>query len=329
MKIIAKSFPNKEQIQGRIDSSAFDGIEIFTFEDIIDDPDKYRELAKFTRDHFNPVNFETFYAVTIDGKKETEGLIDKNPKVRERSRQLLEKTIELNDGKGNVNTHLVGKHTIIKPGILNIVTADPIEQLNETGSYLRQFASDITLENVYTVDPKTGGNVPSMYNIGCDMPDFKYMYDFFGVPITLDTAHLAISLAEYAGYVNNRHIKVNGEKVKVEFSKYQRELGERVNKEGLTKVLVEQIELLPRIKNLHFINARLDENDDPSDGYLEFSAEDGRLIDLEKVLSHLKTRKDVTQILPEVVDGLYPPNPDYVKVPHMVRMANELRSYFI
>ena len=88
MKIIAKSFPDKGQIQGRIDSGAFNGIEIFTFEDIIENPDKYRELAKFARDHFNPVNFETFYAITVDGEKKTEGLIDESPKVRERSRQL-------------------------------------------------------------------------------------------------------------------------------------------------------------------------------------------------------------------------------------------------
>ncbi|MEK6922603.1 MAG: hypothetical protein AABX08_02265 [Nanoarchaeota archaeon] len=329
MKIIAKSFPNREQIQGRIDSGAFDGIEIFTFEDILENPGKYRDLAKFARDHFDPVNFETFYAVTVDGEKKAEGLIDERPEVRKRSRQLLEKTIELNEGKGNVNTHLVGKHAIINPKILNRPTVSPLEQLTETGEYLRQFASDITLENVYTVDPytvgKTGGNVPSMYNIGCDMPDFKFMYENFGVPITLDTAHLAISLAEYARYIKNGHIKVNGDKVTAEFLKHQHELGERVIRDGLTNVLIEQIGLLPQIKNLHFINAKLDENDDPSDGYAELTAEDGRLIDLEKVLSYLKSRQDVTQILPEVVDGLYP-NPDYVKVPHMVRMAQELRN---
>jgi len=69
MKIIAKSFPNKEQIQGRIDSKAFDGIEIFTMDDIIENPAKYSELVRFARDHFNPVNFETFYAVIVNGKE--------------------------------------------------------------------------------------------------------------------------------------------------------------------------------------------------------------------------------------------------------------------
>jgi len=236
---------------------------------------------------------------------------------------MVKKTIELNDSQGNVNTHFVGKHMVIDQKILNRPIANPQEQLLETGEYLQQFASEITLENVYTIDPKTGGNIPSMYNVGCDMLDFKLMYDQFEVPITLDTAHLAISLEQYARYHKKGNITVNGEEVTAEFLKHQLELGERVNKEGLTNILIEQIGLLPQIKNVHFINAKLDENDVPSDGYAELTAEEIRLIDLENVLFYLKSRQDVTQILPEVVDGLYP-NPDYVKVPHMVRLAKEI-----
>ncbi len=328
MKIIAKSFPNMEQIQGRIDSKAFDGVEIFTLDDIINDFKKYEELVKFARDNFGIVNFETFYAVNVNGEKHRYGLIDERPEIRERSRRLFEETIKLNDGWGNVNTHLVGNHVIANPEEVNVFTIEPKEQLTKTGEYLKQFANDITLENVFPFDVTgdlNGKDDIFLYNIGCDMESFKFMYEKFGIPMTLDTAHLAISLSQYSSYARYEHIPLNDRKFKVKYPDNQRNLGSRILVTDLMNVFIGEVNKIPKIKNAHFINARINEKGVYSDGYIEFVQENGMLLDLFRTLHLLHKRPELTQILPEVVDGNYASNPDYVKVPNMVEMALRVR----
>ena len=52
--------------------------------------------------------------------------------------------------------------------------------------------------------------------------------------------------------------------------------------------------------------------------------EEGRLLDLDMVLQYLRKR-GLEQIVPEVVDGNYP-SPDYIHVPSMVVMAQEIKE---
>lgn len=334
MKIIAKSFPSREQIQGRIDSGAFDGIELFIMDDIIENPAKYQEIVKFARDNFSVVNFETFYAVNINGRKRTSGIIDPNEEVRARSRALLEDIVMLNDGRGNVNTHFVGiPHTID----VNAVNRNPHnsgEQVLEFGNYLRQFNPHVSAENVITIEtiPAGEGEGILLYNAGADVDNFTGLYKQFGIPINFDTAHLGIVLEQYARNVRRKGLSViAGNPVRIELTDWQEKLGARVLDIGLNNVYIEELKRMwTLIRNVHFSNSALEkESDSYKDGYKEFSAEDGRLVNLDRVLHYLikeRQEADVYQMTAEVVDGLYPePKPDYARVPHMAEMAKTLK----
>lgn len=362
--IIGKTFPNQAQIQGRIDSKAFDGVEMFVMDDIIENPQKYQEMVKLARDKFPIVNFETFYAVNALGGKKTFGLIDERQEVRDRSRALFEATIRLNNERGNVNTHFVGRHLVLNPDKINKNPFSQEEQIQETGEYLAPFKRDVTLENVITFNSEPGGDEgPVLYNVGSDMDDFVEIYNRFGIPITLDTAHLAINLEHYwrhrerkgisdiNGRVDTSVLKSKGNNYRISLTEGQSLLQTKMwdsccycshdvdkmtsppsgHEYLIMKEWMSEVSKLPRgaIKNVHFINGKVDDNDEYSDGYVDFSAQDGRLLNLGDVLSYLTSGQCVFQIVPEVVDGLYatPEAPaDYNKVPYMVKLANTLRE---
>ena len=347
--IIGKTFPNQAQIQGRIAhkmvipdtkspydsrnfaklSDAFSGVEMFVMDDIVENLQKYQEMVKLARDNFPIVNFETFYAVNALGGKKTYGLIDERQEVRDRSRALFEAAVRLNDGKGNVNTHLVGKHLVLNSDRTNKNFHSPEEQFQETGEYLSPFKKDISLENVITFNSEPGGDEgPVLYNVGSEMADFVKMYNRFGIPMTLDTAHLAINLEHYRRFIVKRDLMAKGKTHCLILTLDQMDLGNAV-KNDITNVWASEVSKLPigAIKNVHFINGKVDNNDEYSDGYIEFSAENGRLLNLGKAFNDLTSRGDVTQMVAEAVDGPYatPEAPaDYNKVPYMVKLAEEI-----
>lgn len=363
MKIIAKSFPNQAQIQGRIDSKAFDGIELFIMDDVVENPAKYKEIIKFARDNFSVVNFETFYAVNADGRKRTGGLIMPETAVRERSRALLEATIALNEGKGNVNTHFVGKPSPLVAGDCNFNMASADEQISQIGEYLAPFKDVVSLENVITFEmsPAGQGEGALLFNVGCDIPDFVTMHEKYGVPMNLDTAHVAICMEHYRRQAERGHLLLGGQETPIGLTDYQKRMGERLRKEvkttenmeqiyshyvtkpsaipfEITNAFLEEIAKLPAgaIKNVHFINSKVNDKDEYSDGYVEYSAGTGRLLDLDRVLPYLLDREQKTgkpaTLVTEVVDGLYttPENPaDYNGVPYMVKMADETRRKMV
>lgn len=338
MKIVAKSFPNAAQIQGRINSKAFDGIELFIMDDIVENPAKYKEIVKFARDNFSVVNFETFYAVNAGGRKRTGGIISPEPDVRARSRALLEATVALNEGKGNVNTHFVGVPSVIKAGDCNFNMASADGQISRIGEYLSQFKDVVSLENVITFEmsPAGEGEGALLFNVGCDIPDFVTMYEKYGVPMNLDTAHVAICMEHYRRQAERGHLLLGGQKTPIGLTDYQRELGGRALTDKINNVFINEIAKIPVIKNVHFINSNVNEKDEYSDGYVEYSAGTERLLDLDRVLYYLLDRKQRTgrpaTLVTEVVDGLYatPEKPaDYNAVPYMAKMADETRRKMV
>ena len=318
MNIIAKSFPTPAQVQGRIDSNAFDGIELFVHPSIPLETQK--QAIQLARDSFPVVNFETFYYVPVNDKKEIGCLISTNSGIRDATRRLLETAVELNQGLGNVNTHFAGCPVLSDEDIVKSPSLD--EQLDMIGQHLAKYYPHVCLENVIPFDAIEN---KAIYSNGCDMTDFARMHQKFGIPMTLDTAHLAISLQQYALAVQKAEMLG---RMPVAFSPERLRLGQQVLHQGLMKTWLEQISQLPygAIRNLHFINAQVDDNGDYRDGYREFSQGNGRLLDLHQALPVLRNRKDAKYMVAEVVDALYSKTPDYDKAPEMAQMARELRA---
>lgn len=328
MKILAKSFDDKEQIYRRSRAKCFDGIEIFIRDNILSDFEKYKDLIGFAKCHFETVNFEVSWGVNLEGKMKDTCLISPNPKVKDKSRKLLERVLELNEKKGTVNTHLAGIPRLIDS--LDISIPSPREQLEEIGGYLHQFKDQgVILENIIAYDPITADKEDYVYVCGADMEDFVFMYNQFRIPINLDTAHLAISLKQYTlAETNLFRTKDRGFK-NPEFTEARKELGIDVSKRGLMSCFMEQIQKLPEgaIGNVHFINGAAFEDGFYQDGYFGFSKKGKRLLDLDRVLSYLVLRGDVPQMVTEVTQTIYAPkNPNYTDTPQMVQMARELRK---
>lgn len=327
--ILGKTFPNKDQIQGRINSGAFDGVEIFVMDDILENPEKYRESMKLARDNFLFVNLETNWAVTMPEGKRMYGLMDNNPAIRARSRALLEATVALAGGDGNVNTHLVGVPTRAKIGVPNINNTNVIEQLDQTGEYLAQFNPNVTLENVIAFDCQQTPDVETanFFNIGTELGDFGFMYVKYGIPMTLDTAHLAINMAHYKRHVKNGSLlDSKGNNYELDLSPNRKQFAK--SKISITRMMQNSINSLPygSIRQLHFINATVDEQDQYKDGFPQFNAKEGRLINLDPILRTLSSRGDVEYLVAEVNDAWVTKTPDWVNVPYMVGMAKELRQ---
>ena len=318
----------RAQIQGRINAEVFDGIEIFVMEDAIANPAKYKELLNFARDNFPSVNLETFHEINIGNKPRSFGIIDSRQSVREKSRQLLETTISLNKGMGNITTHFVG--TSLDVEVSRSWIHSPEEQVAMLGEYLQQFNQVVSVENIISFESETSEKRRFAFNVGCTVKDFTTLWNTYKIPMTLDTAHSAISLAQFSRIAAKGYLYSDNKtrKNRIPFPEEQIELGREVNKSGLTDTWMDQVKQLPSgsIKNIHFINGRLDEKDNYTDGYAELSPEQGRLLDLNKVLNYLSQGDDAGHIVTEVAENLYSSNPDFEAVPHMARMARALKE---
>ncbi len=332
LKILGKTFPNREQIAGRVKSKAFDGVEIFVMDDILENPGKYKEIAEFARNEFEIVNFETYFSVNTPFGVRMFGLIDPEKETRERSRALLEATIELADCRGNVNTHFVGIPSYVSPGKTTENRHGESEQIQLTGSFLRKFGSGkLTVENIIAFDAQQTPDVEiaALYNCGPDIVNFADLYQRFGIPMTFDVAHVAINLAHYKKQSEKGHLLVNGVNHRVLLSQNQRMLGTQTRR-GITEEICSSLDSMPlgSIRAVHFVNARVDENDRYSDGYSTFN-DDKLLLDLKKVLTHVKRRGDVRYVVAEVNEHVCVEDgkkPDYVSAPYMATMAKELRK---
>ncbi len=317
MKIIAKAYPAKDQIKGRIDSGAFDGIEVYIPEKVLVSFLDYRDLIGFARDNFQVVNLEAANEVVLNGRIEPTDYVSADLILRDKSRRTFEDTLKLADGKGKVTVHLVGKYST-----LDEQTTQRGDELVSLGKYFAQFGN-VLVENVMPAGLTTDDR-PLTCQVGCDPRGFISIYNKFKVPMTLDIAHLGMTLEEFSRQSLKGHIYEHRPEIKITLTQEQMDLGQRVLKEGLTKVLLQELKTIPSILNVHFANTGILPTGWLYDGFGEFSQPE-RLVDLGRVLSYLKTRTELETIVPEIVDGLYP-NKDYVKVPHMVECARELRK---
>lgn len=308
------------QVQGRIDSKAFDGIELFVFHPNDPRSNQTKEALKIARDNYSFVNFETFYFVkTSDGVTRNAGFFEKHPEVKTLTQELFDYALELNDGKGNVNTHFIGS------SVRKCQRLSSPYDIYVLGKKFEPYKNQITLENIIAYDLQDPENKPPVYLTGCEMSDFAEIYNKFKIPMTLDVAHLAISLKQYEKFYLKE--KKFMEKFPSEFSDERLKLGKKVYEIGLKKVWLNQVSKLPigAIKNTHFINATVTPDGNYQDGWREFDSGAGRLLDLETILSFLRVCPDLQYLVTEVADHAYTgKETDWNAVPQMVAMAKDL-----